>query len=168
MTKLTCNGTHMNTEGEIPALGTRAPNFELVDINLEHRSLAADFAGKGVLINVYPSLDTNVCFESEEKFSQELKDKDLHELGVSIDTPFALKRISKALNFEKIILLSDVQKHEFGRRFGLNISDGPLQGFLARAVFLLDVEHTILHQELVSDIANPPNYQAIFDKLGKL
>jgi thiol peroxidase len=155
----------MNTVGELPNIGERAPNFELVDINLQHRFLDSDYKGKTVLINIYPSLDTDVCFRSVERFIEDLKNEDVYILGVSTDTPFALYRISKKLNSNKLHLLSDAQKNNFGTHYGVTIADGPLIGFLARATLLLDADHTIIHQELVTDITKAPNYKAILDKL---
>ncbi|WP_058482409.1 thiol peroxidase [Legionella spiritensis] len=164
MSEIKCNDTIMHTYGELPELNQPAPDFVLTDINLEARSLAIDYAAKPVLINVYPSLDTSVCFASVEKFHQELKGKDIVILGVSMDTPFALKRISNKLGYENIHLLSDIKNRYFGASYGVTIADGPLGGFLARAVFLLDKNHILIHRELVEDIANPPDYEAILAK----
>ena len=152
----------MHTYGELPELNQKAPDFVLTDVDLEARNLAKDYANKAVLINVYPSLDTDVCFASMEKFHSELKQKNVVILGVSMDTPFALKRISNKLEYKNLNLLSDFKNRYFGANYGVTIADGPLGGFLARAVFLLDKEHTLIYRELVEDIAAPPNYDAIF------
>lgn len=158
----------MHTFGELPELMQQAPNFELTDINLEIKRLNPDYLGKAVLINVYPSLDTTVCFASIEKFQAELLEKDVALLGVSMDTPFALKRISKKLDAANIMLLSDIKNRYFGSNYGVTIADGPLGGFLARAVFVLDRTHKLIHRELVSDISNPPNYTKALEKIKAL
>jgi thiol peroxidase len=165
MSEIKCSNTIMHTYGELPELNQPAPDFVLTDMNLESRSLTIDYVGKPVLINVYPSLDTSVCFASVEKFYKELKGKDIVILGVSMDTPFALKRIAKKLEYENIHLLSDIKNRYFGASYGVTIADGPLGGLLARAVFFLDHNHILIHRELVEDIANPPNYEAMLAKV---
>lgn len=166
MSEIYCNQDVMHTFGELPELMQPAPNFELTDANLEIKRLNPDYLGKAVLINVYPSLDTAVCFASMEKFQDELLEKDVALLGVSMDTPFALKRISQKLNFSNITLLSDIKNRYFGSNYGVTIADGPLGGFLARAVFVLDKSHKLIHRELVSDISNPPDYAAALEKIN--
>ena len=163
MSRIKCNGTAMNTYGELPELHQIAPNFALCDMNLECKTLFEDYKGSSILINVYPSLDTSVCFSSINKFHNDLKDRDILILGVSMDTPFALKRISKLLDLTNINLLSGMRNRQFGSSYGVTIIDGPLGGFLARAVFLLDAEHKLIYRELVEDLANTPNYNAILD-----
>ena len=116
---------------------------------------------KPVLINVYPSLDTSVCFALVQKIHTELNKSNIVVLCVSMDTPFALQRIANKLAFDKINLLSDLKNRYFGARYGVTIADGPLGGLLARAVFLLDAEHARIYRELVEDVAMPPNYEAI-------
>ena len=165
MSEIKCNDTIMHTFGDLPELNQEAPDFTLTDMNLEPRSLSIDYAGKPVLINVYPSLDTSVCFASIEKFHQELKGKNIVILGVSMDTPFALKRISSKLHYENINLLSDIKNRYFGSSYGVTIADGPLGGFLARAVFFMDNNHILIHRELVSDIANSPDYEQILAQI---
>jgi thiol peroxidase len=165
MNEIKCNTALMHTYGELPELNQQAPDFILTDVNLEPRSLAVDYAHQPVLINVYPSLDTSVCFASVEKFHKALKGKEIIILGVSMDTPFALKRISSKLEYKNINLLSDIKNRYFGSSYGVTIVDGPLGGFLARAVFLLDDNHILRHRELVEDIAKPPNYEEILAKV---
>ncbi len=168
MTEIKCNKETMHTFGKFPELMQKAPDFALTDVNLETKRLETDYLNQPVLINVYPSLDTSVCFESMQKFQSELKEKNITVLGVSMDTPFALKRISKKLDVMNIHLLSDMKNRYFGSSYGVTIADGPLGGFLARAVFLLDKDHQLVHRELVADIANPPNYAEILEKIKQL
>lgn len=164
MSTIKCNQQFMNTYGTIPCVGEQATNFLLTDTQLNLLELKKDFINQNILINVYPSLDTNVCFESMMTFCKIAEDSNLKVLGVSMDTPFALKRISSKLNSD-ITLLSDIKNRHFGTNYGVTIADGPLAGFLARAVFLLDSSHTIRHVELVEDISQQPNYKLIIDLL---
>ncbi|MDF1646054.1 MAG: thiol peroxidase [Legionellaceae bacterium] len=165
MSEIKCNDATMHTYGQLPEINQKAPDFLLTDIDLKNRTLEKDYANQAVLINVYPSLDTSVCFESLKKFHADLKEKNIMMLGVSMDTPFALKRITNSLDFKNIHLLSDIKNRYFGASYGVTIACGPLGGFLTRAVFLLDETHSLIHRELVENIANPPHYEAILSKL---
>ena len=165
MSEIKCNDAIMHTFGDLPELNQQAPDFTLTDMNLEPRSLSIDYAGKPVLILVYPSLDTSVCFASLKKLHHELKGKNIVILGVSMDTPFALKRISSQLEYDNINLLSDIKNRYFGSSYGVTIADGPLGGFLARAVFFLDDNHRLIHRELVENISNLPSYEQILAKV---
>ncbi len=153
-----------HTHGNMPEMGDLVPNFVATKTDLSTTSLE-DYAGKAVLINVYPSIDTNICFGSVKKFHETIKN-DTVVLCISMDLPFALKRVSEGENFEGIIFLSDFRNREFGDLFGLTIADGPLAGLLARSVIVLDEDHKLVYKELVPDIANPPNYQAALASLG--
>lgn len=152
-----------NTHGNLPEIGDVVPDFVATKTDLSTVSLS-EYAGKPVLINVYPSIDTNVCFSSVKKF-QASTDNDVIKLCISMDLPFALKRVSEGECLNDVILLSDFRNREFGDLFGLSIADGPLAGLLARAVIVLDANHKLVYKELVSDISTPPNYQAAFSSL---
>jgi thiol peroxidase len=159
MTNIFLGDIPMHTSGHQLKVGSLAPNFIATTIDLASVSLE-DVAGKPVLINVYPSIDTSVCFDSVKKFNEKSQksQEDLVIFCISMDLPFALKRISIAESFDNIILLSDFRNREFGARYGLTIIDGPLAGLLARAVIVLDKDHKIAHFDLVKDISNPPDY----------
>lgn len=152
-----------NTHGELPKIGDLAPDFIATKTDLSTVSLS-EYAGKPVLINVYPSIDTDICFSSVKKIQTSLNDK-VVKLCISMDLPFALKRVSEGECLKDVILLSDFRNREFGDLFGLSIADGPLAGLLARAVIVLDANHKLVYKELVSDISTPPNYQAAFSSL---
>lgn len=155
----------LHTCGSLPELGTEAPNFVAARLDLSTSSLE-DFKDQAILINVYPSIDTKVCFDSVKKFHDTaLKQQDIKILCISMDLPFALNRIVSGEHLDQLIFLSDFRNREFGDLFGLTITDGPLAGLLARAVIVLDSNHRIIYHELVSDISNPPNYQAALDAL---
>lgn len=155
----------LHTYGELPKIGSVAPNFIATKTDLTTCSLD-DFKNKVVLINVYPSIDTQVCFESVKKFQKAaLNNHDIEILCISMDLPFALKRVISGENLKAITFLSDFRNREFGDLFGLTIADGSLAGLLARAVIVLDSNHRVIYHELVADVSNPPNYQAALDKL---
>ena len=155
----------MHTYHDLPKLGETAPNFIATRPDLTALSLL-DLKGKAVLINVYPSIDTQVCFKSVQTFNKEAQHKkDVVILCISMDLPFALKRISEGESFRDIILLSDFRNREFGERYGLTIADGPLAGLLARAVIVLNAKHQVVYHELVKEISNPPNYQLALEAL---
>ena len=164
MSKIKIDESSFYVYGELPDIGSRAPNFYLTRTDMTVVDLSS-YKDKPVLINVYPSIDTQLCFSSVQKFEADCKNTDLNILCVSMDLPFALKRVNEGENFEKVELLSDFRNRDFGEVYGLTIAEGPLAGLLARAVILLDKDHKVVHTELVSNIANPPNYEEILKKI---
>lgn len=166
MSEICLRKTIMHTNGKLPAINSEAPDFCLVDEELMPVRLT-DFKNKPVLINVYPSLDTAVCFRCIETFQKAKRDKSTVLIGVSIDTPYALGRIGKCHKFDSVRLLSDFRMREFGANYGLIITDGPLAGFLARAVIVLDKTHRVVYTELVHDIATMPNCTRAIGELSK-
>lgn len=158
----------LHTCGTLPAIGSDAPHFIATRLDLSTCSLE-DFKNQSILINVYPSIDTKVCFDSVKIFHDAaLKKHDMKILCISMDLPFALNRIVKGEHLEQLTFLSDFRNREFGDLFGLTITDGPLAGLLARAVIVLDSHHRTVYHELVSDISNPPNYQIALDALSEI
>lgn len=161
MTEIYFRDQPIHTFGSVLQLGTEAPNFLLTKTDLSTVTLE-NFSGKALLINVYPSIDTQVCFESVKKFSRSIKAHaaNVEVLCVSMDLPFALRRISEAEGLDNVTMLSDFRNRDFGALYGLTIIDGPLAGLLARSVIVLDPQHRTVYQELVKDVTQPPNYQA--------
>ncbi len=155
-----------HTHGNLPKIGDVVPDFVATKTDLSTVSLS-EYAGKPVLINVYPSIDTNVCFTSVKKF-QASAGNEVVKLFISMDLPFALKRVSEGECLSDVVLLSDFRNREFGDLFGLSIADGPLAGLLARAVIVLNSDHKLVYKELVSDISTPPNYQVALSSLKSL
>lgn len=155
----------LHTYGELPQIGSEAPNFVATRADLSTCALN-DFKNKAVLINVYPSIDTKVCFDSVKKFQETaINHHDIAIICISMDLPFALNRVVSGENLKAITFLSDFRNREFGDLFGLTVADGPLAGLLARAIIVLDVNHRVVYHELVADVSNPPNYQTALDKL---
>ncbi len=166
MAKITLRGTEFHTNGNVPAVGSAAPDFVLVDAKLGDKTLA-DFAGKKKLLSIVPSLDTPVCALSTKKFNDHAKARaDAVMLMISADLPFAQGRFCTAEGATNVIPLSMMRSKNFAKDYGVLIEDGPLAGITARAVVVLDQNNKVLHSELVSEVANEPNYEAALKALG--
>lgn len=166
MSDVTLKGKTIHTGGELPAVGSKAPNFSLVDKDLKNRHLS-DFQGKKKLISIVPSLDTDTCLLSSKKFNEAAKKHpEAVILVVSADLPFAQKRVCGLENLDNIITLSLMRSRDFAYDYGVLITDGPMEGLTARAVVVLDENNIVLHSELVSEITNEPNYEPALAKLG--
>ena len=165
MATVTLQGNALHTNGELPAPGTRAPDFKLVDAELNDRTLA-DYSGKKKLLNIVPSLDTPVCATSTRKFNEFAAERDdVVMLMVSADLPFAQKRFCDEAGTERVIPLSMMRSRNFAKDYGVLLTDGPLAGITARAVVVLDENDKVIYTELVPEIANEPNYEAALEAL---
>lgn len=160
MAAVTLDGNACNTNGELPAVGSTAPDFHLVDGKLSDVRLA-DFSGKQLLMNIVPSLDTPTCAISTKKFNDYAADRDdVEVLVISADLPFAQGRFCGAEELEDVTPLSLMRGRGFAKGYGVLITDGPLAGITARAVVVLDADHKVVYTELVPEIADEPNYEA--------
>ncbi|MBA2490308.1 MAG: thiol peroxidase [Gammaproteobacteria bacterium] len=158
MSTITFQGKEIHTNGELPKVGSKAPDFRLVDKDLKDVSLA-DLKGKKKLLNIVPSVDTPVCAKSTKKFNDFAKEQgNAVMLAVSADLPFAASRFCGAENVERIIPLSLMRSRDFAKDYGVLIQDGPLEGIAARAVVVLDENDKVVHTELVPDISQEPDY----------
>jgi len=158
MAKITLHGNPVNTLGDLPKVGTSAPDFSLLKQDLSTVSLK-DFSGKKKVLNIFPSIDTPVCATSVRKFTQEaLGNKDVVVLHISQDLPFAQKRFCGAEGLENALTLSGFQS-QFGRDYKVEMTDSPLKGLYSRAVVVLDANNQVLFCEQVPEIAQEPNYQ---------
>ncbi len=158
MAKVTLKGSEVNTVGELPGIGTSAPDFSLVDGALADRTLA-DYKGKKKLLNIVPSLDTDVCAISTKKFNDAVKDReDLEVLVISADLPFAMGRFCGNEKLKSVTSLSMMRSKDFGNDYGVLISDGPLAGVVTRAVVVLDEDDKVVYTELVPEITQEPDY----------
>ncbi len=165
MSTVTLKGNPVNTIGELPAVGTKAPEFSLVGSNLAEVK-NSDFAGKRIVLNIFPSLDTATCAASVRRFNVEAaKLQDAAVVCVSKDLPFAHGRFCTTEGISNVTTASEFRSNAFGKNFGVMITDGPLQGLMARAVVVLDKEGTVLHSQLVSEITEEPDYQSALDSL---
>ncbi len=160
MATITLKGNPVHTTGELPAKGTKAPNFRLVRGDLGDATLL-DFAGKVKILNITPSLDTSVCALSAKRFDAEAgRLAGLVVLNVSRDLPFAASRFCKTEGLANIVTLSDMRDRAFGRDYGVEMIDGPLAGLLSRAVVVIDGADKVVYTEQVPEIGKEPNYEA--------
>lgn len=160
MANITLQGNACNTSGELPAVGSTAPDFTLVDAKLNDVHLA-DYAGKKKLLNIVPSLDTPTCALSTKKFNESAADhKDSVVLVVSADLPFASGRFCGMEGLDNVVPLSLMRGKAFAKDYGVLITDGPLAGITARAVVVLDADNKVLYTQLVPEIADEPDYDA--------
>jgi thiol peroxidase len=160
MASITLGGNPIQTSGELPNIGSQLADFKLIQSDLSIASLA-NFTGKKLVLNIFPSIDTGTCATSVRKFNESAAKLDnTAVLCVSRDLPFAQKRFCGAEGLENVINLSDFQEGNFGKTNGLEIVDGPLSGLHSRVLIVTDAKGTIIHTEQVSEIADEPNYEA--------
>ncbi|MBK8510187.1 MAG: thiol peroxidase [Candidatus Competibacter sp.] len=160
MATVTFKGTPLNTNGDLPAVGAAAPEFKLVNGQLQDVGLA-DFAGKKKLMSIVPSLDTSVCALSTRKLDEESKKhSDAVVLVISADLPFAQKRFCDAEGLNNVVPLSMMRSRNFAKDYGVLQVNGPLAGLTARAVVVLDENNRVRYTELVPEIAQEPDYAA--------
>jgi len=158
MAKISLKGNAISTNGDLPKVGNPAPDFKLVDGDLNDVSLE-DFRGKKKLLNIVPSLDTGVCATSTKKFNDHAKDHpDAVILIISADLPFAQVRFCGAENTKDVKTLSMMRDRNFSKDYGVLIQDGPLKGVTARAVVVIDENDNVKYTELVPEITQEPDY----------
>lgn len=166
MTQITFQGNPINTCGELPAEGGKAPNFRLTAGDLHDKTLG-DYAGRKKVLNIFPSLDTGVCAASVKKFNGYAREHaDVAMLQISADLPFAQGRFCKAEGLDNVETLSMLRDKSFAEDYGTLMVDGPLAGLSARAVVVLDEDGAVLHSQLVPEIAEEPDYEAALSALS--
>ncbi len=160
MAQTALKGNPVNLAGSLPAVGAPAPDFKLVAADLSDKTLA-DFAGKKVLMNIVPSLDTEVCATSTRKFNESFTGRDDAVcLVISADLPFASGRFCSTEGLENVHALSMMRSRNFGKDYGVLMEDGPLAGITARAVVIVDASGQVTYTELVPEITQEPDYDA--------
>ena len=160
MATVTLQGNTINTSGELPAVGSDAPDFYLVDGKLGDVRLA-DYSGKQVILNIVPSLDTPTCATSTKKFNEKAAGRDdFVVLVVSADLPFAQGRFCSAEGIENVATLSMMRTRAFAKDYGVLITDGPLAGITARAIVVIGADGKVLYTQLVPEIGDEPDYDA--------
>ncbi len=160
MTQITLKGNPINTIGSLPAVGSKAPDFTLVKDDLSLQSLA-DYKGKKVVLNIFPSLDTGTCAASVRRFNAEASKLDnTVVLCISKDLPFAQARFCGAEGLHDVHNLSDFRSGQFGKDYGVEIIDGPLAALESRAVVILDEEANVIYTQQVAEITEEPDYDA--------
>ena len=160
MATVTLGGNPIHTNGELPKIGSKAPDFKLVNTDLSIASLA-DFAGSKVVLNIFPSIDTGTCATSVRTFNAKASAlTNTKVLCISRDLPFAQKRFCGAEGLENVINLSDFNTGSFGKTYGLEITDSVLAGLHSRVVIVLDENGVVKYAEQVPEIADEPNYES--------
>ncbi|MFZ0491015.1 MAG: thiol peroxidase [Salegentibacter sp.] len=165
MSQITFKGKKVTTYGELPAKGEKAPHFKLIKTDLSTATLE-DFKGKRVIMNIFPSIDTNVCATSVRNFNEKATGlKNTVVLCISRDLPFAQKRFVNDEDLRNVVNLSDFREREFGKDYGVEMLDGPLECLLSRVVIVLDENGKVIHTQQVSDIGDEPDYFAALKTL---
>jgi thiol peroxidase len=165
MSKVTLKGNPVSTIGDLPVVGSKAPEFSLVGTNLADVK-NTDFTGKRVVLNIFPSLDTATCAASVRRFNVEAsKLQDAAVVCISKDLPFAHSRFCTTEGIENVVSASEFRSNAFGKNYGVMITDGPLQGLMARAVVVLDKDGTVIHSQLVPEITEEPDYESALNSL---
>lgn len=160
MADITLQGNPVTTVGELPAVGAQAPTFNAVKTDLSTCSLG-DLAGKKVVLNIFPSVDTGVCAASTRRFNEEAGKLDnTVVICVSMDLPFALARFCGAEGLEDVVPVSVFREPAFGNAYGVTIADGALAGLLSRAVVVIDESGQVSYTQQVAEITEEPNYEA--------
>ncbi len=162
MATVTFKGSEVKTNGNLPAVGTKAPDFKLVGAGLNEISLA-DYKGKRVVLNIFPSIDTGVCAASVRNFNKwASQNVNTVVLCVSKDLPFAASRFCGAEGLENVVTASDFRYNNFATDYGVLMTDGPLAGLMARSVVVVDEDGTVIYNQLVPEIVEEPNYDLKF------
>lgn len=156
-TSITLHGQTIHTVGKLPAVGTQLSDFTLTDTTLNEKSLA-DFKGKYIIMNIFPSVNTGVCARSVREFNKDAAAlNNTVVLCISKDLPFAQKAFCGAEGIDNVVMLSDF-RNDFGRAYGVLIADGPMKDLLSRAVIVADPQGKIVYEEQVPEIGQEPDY----------
>jgi len=168
MSSITLGGKHVETSGELPKIGTQAPDFNLVAIDLSTKTMK-DFNGSNLVLNIFPSVDTGVCSASVRAFNKAASELDETKiLCISRDLPFRQDQFCAAEGLDNVIMLSDYKTGEFGKAYGLIMTNGIFDALLSRCVIILNKNSEVVYTEQVPDIGTEPNYEAALKALSAL
>lgn len=166
MATVTLKGTAINTNGNLPKVGSKIQDFSLVAGDLSKKSLE-DFQGSRIIYNIFPSVDTGTCASSVRAFNTSAAQlQNTKVLCISRDLPFAQSRFCGAEGIENVVMLSDYISGEFGHANGLNFIDGPLEGLNSRAIIVTDTDGSVVYTEQVAETVDEPNYAAALAALN--
>ncbi|WP_053991260.1 thiol peroxidase [Mangrovimonas sp. TPBH4] len=165
MAAITLKGNTIHTSGELPKVGTKAPEFTLTTTELGSKTLA-DFKGQNLILNIFPSVDTGTCAQSVRTFNEKASSLDNTKvLCISKDLPFAQARFCGAEGLDNVVNLSDFKDGNFGKSYGLDFVDGPLEGLLSRCIVVVNPEGDVTYTEQVAETVDEPNYEAALKAL---
>ncbi|MBU2920498.1 thiol peroxidase [Winogradskyella psychrotolerans] len=165
MANITLGGNPIETSGNLPSVGSKAPDFKLTATDLSTKSLT-DYNGSRLILNIFPSVDTGTCAQSVRTFNEKASQlENTKVLCISKDLPFALARFCGAEGLDNVETLSDFKTGDFGNDYGITFKTGPLETLLSRCIVVIEKDGTILHSEQVAEIKDEPNYTAALDAL---
>lgn len=165
MTTITLKGNAIHTVGVLPAVGTEAKDFTLTAVDLSDKNLT-DFKGKYIILNIFPSVNTGVCAASVRKFNEDAANlPNTTVLCISKDLPFAQAQFCGAEGIKNVVMLSDFRS-DFGKKYGVEITDSPMKGLLSRAVVVINPEGKIVYEQQVPEIAEEPDYSAALSAIN--
>ncbi|MGB1284216.1 MAG: thiol peroxidase [Polaribacter sp.] len=165
MATITLKGNPIETIGNLPTVGSKAMDFTLTAEDLSHKSLA-DFKGKKLVLNIFPSIDTGTCATSVKKFNEQAANlENTKVICISRDLPFAQARFCGAEGIENVVVLSDFASGKFGKDYQLEITNGPLANLHSRVIVVIDENGNIAYTEQVPEIVDEPNYEAALQSI---
>lgn len=165
MATIALKGNKIKTIGELPKVGDKAPDFEMVKTDLSVSTLS-DYLGSKILLNIFPSIDTGICATSVRKFNEEAsKLSQTKVLCISRDLPFAQNKFCGAEGIQNVVSLSDFKNGKFGKDYGLEIAEGSFKGLHSRVVIVLDSNGFVRYTEQVPEIAQEPDYDTALSYL---
>jgi thioredoxin-dependent peroxiredoxin len=165
MATVSLRGNPVQTSGNLPSIGSKAPDFHLVKEDLSNVSLS-DLVGKKIVINIFPSVDTSTCATSVRKFNEKAASKDgVVVLCVSKNLSFAAKRFCAAEGLDNVVMASGFRDTAFEDAYGVKLLDSALKGLMARSVVVLDGAGVVIHTELVPETTTEPDYEAALAKI---
>ena len=166
MANVTLGGTPVETIGNLPIVGNKAPDFKLTGTDLSDKT-NTDFKGSRLVLNIFPSVDTGTCAQSIRTFNKEASQlENTKVLCISKDLPFAMARFCGAEGIENVESFSDYKTGKFGNDYGLTFTTGAFETLLSRCIVVIDADGTVLHTEQVSEIADEPNYESALASLA--
>lgn len=165
MAHITLGGNPVVTSGELPKIGSKAQDFELVATDLSTKTLS-DFSGSNLVLNIFPSVNTGVCSASVRAFNEAASSlNETKVLCISRDLPFAQEKFCAAEGLDNVVMLSDFRTGQFGKDYGLLMTNGKFDGLLSRCVIVIDNNGQIIYTEQVPEIGQEPNYSAAINSL---
>ncbi|MFP4846165.1 thiol peroxidase [Winogradskyella sp. PE311] len=166
MANVTLGGTPVETIGNLPAVGSKAPDFKITGVDLADKT-NSDFSGTRLVLNIFPSVDTGTCAQSIRTFNEKASAlENTKVLCISKDLPFAMARFCGAEGIENVESYSDYKTGKFGSDYELTFATGPFETLLSRCIVVIDTDGTILHTEQVKEIADEPNYDTALASLS--
>jgi len=166
MAQITLGPDPVKTSGELPAVGSKAPDFKVTKTDLTDTTLS-DFLGKNIVLNIFPSIATSVCSASVRKFNELAAGKDnTVVVAVSKDLPFAHKNFCEAEGIENVVPTSEYKDNGFSDNYHVKMLDGKFEGLLSRCIVVIDPNGTVVYTEQVPSIGQEPDYEKALAAIG--